>query len=771
MKKTTMMGMALGSIALSACAPTEKAVQMYGDQPMEDVIAKMTLDQKANMVLGTARGLEFPPDAAPGMPKRTVDFAEMMKQRQEAEKNGEEQEDVATLIFGSGRVPGDAAEGYGIDSLGIPSIAYADGPAGLRINPTRPNDENTYYCTAFPTGTILAASWDPEAVETVTKAMGNEVLEYGVDVLLAPAMNIHRNPLCGRNFEYYSEDPILAGKIATAYVKGVQSNGVGVSVKHFAINNQETMRNGIDEKISERAAREIYLKGFEMVVKDSQPWTIMSSYNKINGVLASENKWLLTDVLRGEWGFDGIVMTDWWAEENGARQQAAGNDLLMPGTKHQYEEIIAGVKDGTLAEEDLDRNIANILNLIQKTPTFKGYKYSNKPDLKAHAQVVREQGSCGTVLLENKDNVLPLAAGVKIAAFGNASYDTYVGGTGSGNVNRAYKVNVNEGLKNAGFTLAEGLEKAYTTYIDGEKAKQAGENFWAVPEVADMQLNSAQITTAVAEADVVLYTISRQAGEGADRKLAKGDYYLTDTEVANLKGVADATHQAGKNLVVLLNMGSIIELTDQIADIDALVHVFMPGQEAGNSIADVLSGRVNPSGKLPMTWAKRYEDYSSAKNFPLSAGEDRVVKYEEDIYVGYRSFDKDGTEPLYPFGYGKSYTTFEYANLVVKAEGETITATVDVKNTGKAAGREIVQLYVSAPKGSLEKPVKELKSFAKTNLIQPGETATVTMTINKSDLASFDEAKHQWVVDPGTYKFQAAASAADLKESADLNVK
>lgn len=770
MKNKTLIKLAAGSMALAACAPAEQIVQMYGDKPMDEVIAQMTLEQKANMVLGTARGPEFPPDAAPGMPNRQVDFAAMMKERQEKEKNGEEQEDVATLIFGQGRVPGDAAEGFAIDSLNIPSIAYADGPAGLRINPTRPGDENTYYCTAFPTGTILAASWDPAVVEKITKAMGNEVLEYGVDVLLAPAMNIHRNPLCGRNFEYYSEDPILAGKIATAYVNGVQSNGVGVSVKHFAINNQETMRNGIDEIVSERAAREIYLKGFEMVVKDSQPWTIMSSYNKINGVLASENKWLLTDVLRGEWGFDGIVMTDWWAEENGARQQAAGNDLLMPGTKHQYEEIIAGVNDGTLAMEDLDRNIANILNLIQKTPTFKGYKYSNKPDLKAHAQLVREEGSCGTVLLKNQDNVLPLTGGQKVAVFGNSSYDTYVGGTGSGNVNRAYKVSIFEGLKNAGFTLVEDVEKAYTSYIDGEKSKQAAENFWATPVIPELKLSEAQVNAAVAAADVVVYTIGRQAGEGADRKEEKGDYYLTDVEVANLNAVVAATHAAGKKLVVLLNMGSIIELTDQLPEIDALVHVFMPGQEAGNSIADVLSGKVTPSGKLPMTWAKRYADYSSAKNFPLSAGETGTVKYEEDIFVGYRGFDKDGIEPLFPFGFGLSYTTFEYANLNVTTSGDEITVSVDVKNTGAKAGREIVQVYVSAPKGELVKPVKELKTFAKTAVLEPGKTETLTMTIKKSDLASFDEAKHQWVVDPGTYTFHAASSAANLNLSTEVKL-
>jgi beta-glucosidase len=496
----------------------------------------------------------------------------------------------------------------------------------------------------------------------------------------------------------------------------------------------------------------------------------MTSYNYISGTYASESKDLVTTVLRDEWGYEGTVMTDWFGGKDGAKQMWAGNDMLQPGKNEQFDSIVAGVKSGKLDVADLDRNVKRVLNLVEKSPRFQGYQYSNKPDLKAHAQLVRENGSCGTVLLENKDNVLPLAANAKIAAFGNASYDTYVGGTGSGNVNRAYKVNINEGLKNAGFTLVEDLEKAYTAYITAAKSKQAAESFWATPFVEDLNLSAAQIKAAIDKADVAIYTISRQAGEGADRKLEKGDYYLTDVEATNLKNISEAAHAAGKKLVVLLNMGSIIQLTEQVPLVDGLVHVFMPGQEAGNSIADVLCGKVNPSGKLPMTWAKAYKDYPSAVDFPLSPGEDRVVKYTEDIFVGYRHFDKNKVEPLYPFGFGKSYTTFEYANLAVKANGDTYTVTVDVKNTGKVAGREVVQLYVTAPKGTLEKPVKELKAFGKSALVQPGQTATVTMTFKKADLASYDEAKKQWVVDPGTYTLNAAASAADLRLNTTINL-
>ena len=352
MNKNTIKAMAtvIAAMGMMACTSTGEQVMMFGDRTIDEVVDQLMQEQKVNLLIGVSRGPANPPEQAPGMPVR------------------HSHEVVTSMAVG--RVAGAAADGYGIDSLGIPSIVLADGPAGLRINPTRENDNDTYYCTAFPTGTSLAASWDVEGVQKVAEDMGNEVKEYGVDILLAPAINIHRNPLCGRNFEYYSEDPLLTGCIATAFVGGIQSNGVGTSVKHFAVNNQETMRNGIDAQVSERALREIYLKGFEMTVKKAKPWTIMSSYNKINGVLASENEWLLEDVLRKEWGFDGIVMTDWWAEENGARQEAAGNDLLMPGTQHQYDEVMAGLKEGTLTQKQLDRNVRRMLDVISRTPVF-----------------------------------------------------------------------------------------------------------------------------------------------------------------------------------------------------------------------------------------------------------------------------------------------------------------------------------------------------------------------------------------------------------------
>lgn len=739
-------------VGMTSCSGVSEQVKMYGDKPMSEFLKTLTTEQKVNLVLGVSRGAANPPEEAPGMPVR--------------------HSHEAVTSMSKGRVAGAAADSYGVDSLGIPSIVFADGPAGLRIDPTRENETKTYYCTAFPTGTSLAASWDVEGVRKMATDMGDEVLEYGVDILLAPAINIHRNPLCGRNFEYYSEDPFLAGDIAAAYVEGIQSNGVGTSLKHFAVNNQETMRNGIDAQVSERALREIYLKGFERVVKKAMPWTIMSSYNKINGVLASENEWLLEDVLRKEWGFDGLVMTDWWAEENGARQEAAGNDLLMPGTQHQYDEVMEGLKNGMLKPEQLDRNVSRILDVVQRTPAFKGYKYSNNPDLTAHARTARKQAAQGMVLLDNKAETLPLALGQRIALFGNASYDTYVGGTGSGYVNRKYKVNISEGLQQGGYQISATVADRYGKYLASEKAKLAAENFWAMPDIKEMPLDNQLITQAIGGCDVVVMTLSRMAGEGGDRKLEKGDYFLSDVEKQNIQKLLQVAHAAGKKAVLLLNMGSIVELEfDGSETFDAVMHIWMPGQEAGHAVADVISGKVSPSGKLPLTWAKHYADYPSSKDFPLSEGSDRAVRYAEDVFVGYRHFDSKKVEPLYAFGHGLSYTTFAYSNMDVKNDGDGFKVTLTVQNTGKRAGAEVVQLYVGAPQGSMAKPVKELKAFAKTKVLAPGESATVELAFTKYDLASFEESRKDWVTASGNYTAFVAASSADIKISKDFSVK
>lgn len=750
------------AMMLSSVSPMAQTPQLKSNN-IDEVIAAMTLDEKIDLVVGAHRQRETPPPAAPGMPDRSKNMGD----KNDAFNVKRSQQTVATA-FSAGRVPGAAGDVVALERHGITTMVLADGPAGLRIDPTRQGDDKTYYCTAFPVGSTLAASWDVNLTRKVTEAMGNEVREYGCDVLLAPAINIHRNPLCGRNFEYYSEDPLLAGKIASAYIQGIQSNGVGTSLKHFAVNSQETMRNGVNSFVSQRALREIYLKGFEIAVKEAQPWTIMTSYNKVNGVLASENRWLITDVLRKEWGFKGFVMTDWWAEENGARQIEAGNDMLMPGTLHQCHEIKDAVESGRMDVRFLDDCVRRILKVMVQSPTFNRYKYSNTPDLKAHAEVVRQVGAKGMVLLTNNGNLLPLATKQKVALFGVASYDALVGGSGSGYVNRAYKVSLNEGLTQAGVKIDNEIAKAYVEHVKADKAKHK-ENFWVVPVVPETTITEAEAQAAAKRNDLAILTICRMAGEGGDRTLTKGDWYLTDLEAQNLKVLSEAFHAKGKKLVVLLNMGNIIDMS-WADSADAILHTWMPGQEAGHSIADVLTGKVSPSGKLPMTIAKNYEAYSSANDFPSSKGVDGEVDYVEDIFVGYRHFDRKPADIQFPFGFGLSYTTFAYSDLKVTDEGDAVTVKVTVKNTGKRAGKEIVQIYVSAPKEGLVKPVKELRAFAKTETLKPNASETLTMKIAKKDLASYSNYDEAYVLQPGVYTFQAATSSQKTLLSSEIKL-
>ena len=388
-------------------------------------------------------------------------------------------EEKATLLVGSGwgsmvagsltasdasLVPGAAGTTRAIIRLGIPQTVLADGPAGIRIDPRRRGTDQTFFATGFPVGTVLASTWNTTLVEELTTAMGQEVKEYGADVLLAPGQNLHRNPLCGRNFEYFSEDPLLSGKIASAYVNGIQSNGVGVSAKHFAFNDQETNRQENDALVNPRAARELYLKGFEIMVKESDPWTIMSSYNKVNGQYTQQNKDLLTTILRDEWGFKGIVMTDWGNKKGTEKAVIAGNDLMEPGMSNEIRRIVEGVHTGIIPMTDVDRNVRRMLEFIVRTPRFAGYKYSNKPDLKGHAALVRVATPEGLVLLEN-NGVLPLKDVKKVALYGVGSYDFIAGGTGSGNVNKAYVRNVAEGLRVNGFEVNENIENWYKQYI------------------------------------------------------------------------------------------------------------------------------------------------------------------------------------------------------------------------------------------------------------------------------------------------------------------
>ena len=751
--KKNIISMAAAMAVLSACGP---GVPQLGKSSLDEVIGAMTLEEKAHLVVGT------------GMAGFSGDSA----------------------VIGATRklVPGAAGTTYPIERLGIPAVVLADGPAGLRIDPKREGDSATYYCTHFPIGTLLASTWDQELVESVGQSIGNEVLEYGADVLLAPALNIHRNPLCGRNFEYYSEDPLVSGKIAAAYVRGVQSNGVGTSIKHFAVNNQETNRMATDAHVSPRALREIYLKGFEIAVKESAPWTVMSSYNYLNGVYTSENKELQTTMLRDEWGFKGMVMTDWFGGKDAVAQMVAGNDMLQPGLPKQYEAIVKGVQDGALDEAILNQNVKRILEMILQIPHFKGYKYSNKPDLKAHAAVTRQSATEGMVLLKNDNGALPLAADVKnVALFGCTSYDFIAGGTGSGNVNRAYTVSLLDGLKNAGYVVDEALKNSYEAYLKTEKERLSKDKKeWFMPDTrpAEMAVSAQVIREQAAKADVALVTLGRTSGEFLDRMVA--DFNLTKEEQNMLKAVSDAFHAAGKKVVVVLNIGGVIETASWKSAPDAILCAWQAGQEGGNSVADVLSGKASPSGKLTMTFPVKFEDAASSDNFPIDmrvstdlmnkGGKKNDVKnvdytnYEEDIYVGYRYFDTFGKQVSYPFGYGLSYTTFAYDKAAVKADNGVYTVSVEVKNTGKVAGKEVVQLYVSAPDVAANKPEKELKAFAKTKELKPGEAVVVTLKVNADDLASYDEAASAWVVTPGNYKFLVGASSRDIKATLEAEV-
>ena len=745
MKKISIL--AMSAAAVLSCAP--KGDPQLGKDSLDKVVAAMTLEEKAHLVIGT------------GM----------------AGSSGE------APVVGETRnlVPGAAGTTYPIPRLGIPAIVLADGPAGLRINPLREGDANTYYCTHFPIGTLLASTWNTELVEQVGQAIGNEVLEYGTDVLLAPALNIHRNPLCGRNFEYYSEDPVVSGKTAAAYVRGVQSNGVGTSIKHYALNNQETNRMKNDVRVSPRAVREIYLKGFEIAVKESQPWTVMSSYNFVNGVYTSESKDLQTTMLRDEWGFKGMVMTDWFGGADAAAQMWAGNDMLQPGRPGQFEDIVEGVRSGRLSEADLDRNVRRVLELIVKSPRFKGYEFSNKPDLKAHAAVTRQSAVEGMVLLEN-NGVLPLASEIsRVALFGTTSYDFIAGGTGSGNVNRAYTVSLLEGLRKAGYAIDAELEKTYTKYIKEEterlnpKSDDPMAMFMPKIRAGEFVPSAGLLDKMVRANDVAIITLGRNSGEFFDRKVA--DFTLTEQESGMIEAVCAAFHKAGKKVVVILNIGGVIETASWKNLPDAVLLAWQAGQEGGNSVADVLKGVANPSGKLTMTFPVRYEDHASSRNFPIDMafgmfGKDKdaepqrnvdYTEYEEGIYVGYRWFDKQGLEVSYPFGYGLSYTRFEWSEASVKpSRGETAVS-VKVTNTGKIPGKDVVELYVAAPQGELDKPVKELKAYAKTRELQPGESQLVTLKVKNSELASYDESASAWVTDAGHYDFMLGSSSRDIR--------
>ena len=738
--KRIFLGCLAALFAVAAFASTPQLTPKNIDK----VIKAMTLEEKAHLVVG----------------------AQMKDNAQAAGEVG----------FTRKIIPGAAGTTYPIPRLGIPPIVVADGPAGLRIAPTREGDSQTYYCTGFPVGIHLASTWNDEIIYNVGAAIGQEVKEYGVDVLLAPGVNIVRNPLCGRNFEYFSEDPLLAGKTSAAMINGVESNGVGTSLKHFAVNNQEINRLANDSRLSMRALREIYLRNFEIAVKESQPWTIMTSYNYINGRHASEDPGLLEEILRKEWGFEGLVMTDWNGGYDAAAQIAAGNDLLMPGKYFQYEAIVEGVRIGKLAEADLDKCVRRLLELIVRTPRFQGYKFSNKPDMEAHAALTREVAAEGFILLKNESTALPLKER-KVALFGSTSYNFIAGGAGSGNVNRPYVVDLREGLTGNGFTLYEPLDNLYKKHMAAEQkrlAPQLKHRKWYQYALRPTELqrpHAAIIEAANSDAEVAIITIGRNSAEAFDRHIER-DFLLCPDEEALLTAVSREFHKVGKKVIVVLNICSPMEVASWRDKADAILVCWMPGQEGGNSVADVMLGKVSPSGHLPVSFPINYDDVRSATNFPRNVPENGLnqsrfnmsnvgkiydvknidyTNYEEDIYVGYRDYATRKVEVAYPFGFGLTYSQFEMSNMKVEECKEGYKVSCEVKNVGTFPAKQVVQLYSSELRPEVDRPTIELRGYKKSPLLKGGESTVVEIVIKREELMTYNEQANGWKLTKGDY--------------------
>ena len=701
----------------------------------------------------------------------------------------------SALGISSDGIPGAVGTIVPTPRLGLPEIYLSDGPAGLRIASKRKNQDRTYYCTAFPIGTLLASTWDKELVESVGNSMGNEALNYGIDVILGPGVNIHRHPLCGRNFEYYSEDPFLSGNIGAAMVNGIESNGVGTSPKHFVVNNQETSRNWNDAIVSERALREIYLKGYEIIVKKSQPWTIMTSYNKINGTYAPENKRLLTDILKQEWGFEGVVMTDWYGGQSATAIINAGNDLIEPGTKNDWDELKDSAADGSLPLSNINTSVKRILKLILKSKKMENYEFKNNPDLEKHALITRKSAAEGMVLLKNSNNTLPMKNISNIALIGSSSYEFIAGGTGSGDVEEAYSIALDDALTKNGFEINDVALNEY--FIQNAKNLKDKEGDTEIPGAIGVAMSMMNPYTPIkmdystellnqisAASDIAIVTIGRNSGESSDRVL-DDDFLLSKKEEQMIKKTCDVFHSKGKKVIVILNIGGVIETSSWKNQPDAILLAWQGGQEGGNSVVDILTGKINPSGKLPMTFPVDINDHKSTLNFPMDGekleltdmifgvdydkpenekirNKDYTV-YEEGIYVGYRHFDKNNIKVSFPFGYGLSYTNFEYSDLKVIKQDQKINLSLKIKNTGYVEGKEIIQVYISKINSKIDRPTKELKGFSKTRLLNVAESSILDIEIPLSHFSYWNEEINNWSIENGDYNILAGSSSRDIK--------
>jgi beta-glucosidase len=625
-----------------------------------------------------------------------------------------------------------------VQRLGIPEMVLSDGPHGVRrIQDVNAPVHKGLPATCFPTASCLASTWDVDLLGEIGQALGEECIALEVDVLLGPGTNMKRTPLCGRNFEYFSEDPFLAGKMAASFINGVQSMGVGTSLKHFAANNQEFQRFCINASVDERTLREIYLPAFEMAVKEAKPWTVMCAYNKLNGVYCSENHDLLVDILKDEWGFEGLVISDWGAVHERVAALKGGLDLEMPGPKERrVKAVVEAVRSGALDQAVLDEAVRRILEIALKaSQTPKGGDF----DTKAHHALARKAAAEGIVLLKNS-GILPLRNPQQIAVIGRAAKNPYYQGGGSSHVTPTMlAIPFDELQKQSGgavLTYAEG-------YPFASNFEQA---------LIDEAVEAART------AEVALLFISLpnlKESEGYDR----ADLDFTSHQVALIKAVASAQPQT----VVILNNGSAVAMSEWIAAPAAVLEAWMMGQAGGEAVVDVLFGKVNPCGKLAETFPLKLADTPAYLNFP---GENGEVRYGEGIYIGYRYYDAKEMPVLFPFGYGESYTTFAYssprASSTLFKDEEGLTVSVDVTNTGNMAGKEVVQVYVHDRKSRLVRPYKELKGFAKVEL-QAGETKTVTIRLDFRSFAYYHPAYKQWVTEDGEFDILIGASSADIR--------
>ena len=650
--------------------------------------------------------------------------------------------DQMTLIEKAAIVGGQGEwQTWPIPRLGIPSMYCSDGPHGIRKQAGAGDHlglNESLKATCFPTAATVANSWDVALGEKIGQALGEEAMAEDVHILLGPGMNMKRSPLCGRNFEYFSEDPHLAGKMAAAYVRGIQSKGVRSCIKHFAVNSQEERRMAMDAVVDERTLREIYLTAFEIAIREGKAKALMTSYNEVNGEYANENAHLLLDILRGEWGYDGMVVTDWGGSNDHVKGIKCRSNLEMPNPGlDSARQVIAAIENGTLTKAELDLCVDDLLDaILETTKAAKGH--STEFDIEGHHALAREAAAQCAVLLKNEGKILPLAEGTKVAVIGDFAFKPRYQGAGSSMVNTT--------------KLESFIEIAQESSALEIVASSAGYQRNGDPDEALKN----EAVEAAKQADVVLYFFGldeMSESEGLDRQHMK----LPKVQIELLKALAGAN----PNIVGILSGGSSIEM-DWDKDLKAVLHGYLTGQAGGGAVYDIITGAVNPSGKLAETYPVSYEDTPAFKYYPAK---ERTSEYREGLYIGYRYFDTAHVPVKYPFGYGLSYTTFEYTDLKVNAEG----ATFKITNTGKCDGAEIAQLYISLPGAEVFRPEKELKGFAKV-FLKAGETKSVNIAFNDMTFRYWNVKDEAWAVEGGIYKVLVGSSSADIRLAADMSV-